>query len=115
MQGWQDSKRTGLALGMAKGLVALPVRPMVGSIECASKLLYAGALATLGREGILGKMQRRVRAPGAFSEEAAEQLEEGQRREALMQQRQLMAAWQRVLPEFFPQMADDTVEGEGAP
>lgn len=29
-----------------------------------------------------------------------------------MAQRALLGAWQRVLPEFFPQMADDTVEGE---
>lgn len=33
------------------------------------------------------------------------------RREAQLQLRALMAAWQRVLPEFFPQMAADTVEG----
>ena len=38
-------------------------------------------------------------------------LEDGQRREAQLAQRALMAAWQRVLPEFFPQMAEDLVEG----
>lgn len=36
---------------------------------------------------------------------------QGPRREAQLQLRALMAAWQRVLPEFFPQMAEDTVEG----
>lgn len=38
-------------------------------------------------------------------------MEEGPRREAQLHLRALMAAWQRVLPEFFPQMAEDTVEG----
>ena len=56
-------------------------------------------------------LQRRVKAPGAFGDEGAEQLEEGQRREAQAHLRALMAAWQRVLPEFFPQMAEDVVTG----
>ena len=56
-------------------------------------------------------LQRRVKAPGAFGEEGAEQLEEGQRREAQAHLRALMAAWQRVLSEFFPQMAEDVVTG----
>ena len=59
----------------------------------------------------LPPLQRRVKAPGAFGEEGAEQLEEGQRREAQAHLRALMAAWQRVLPEFFPQMAEDVVTG----
>jgi hypothetical protein len=32
--------------------------------------------------------------------------------EAQLNLRALMAAWQRVLPEFFPAMAQDTVTGE---
>ena len=59
LQGWQENKRTGLALGLAKGVVGLHVRPVVGVIECSSKVLHSLALATLGREGILGKMQVR--------------------------------------------------------
>lgn len=47
----------GLAMGLAKGVVGVAVRPLVAAIEACSKLLYALALATLGREGILGKMQ----------------------------------------------------------
>jgi hypothetical protein len=47
----------GLAMGLAKGVVGVAVRPLVAAVEACSKLLYALALATLGREGILGKMQ----------------------------------------------------------
>lgn len=99
-------------MGVLKALVGLMGRPMVGALEGTSKLFHSLALASLGREGILGKMQRRVKAPGAFAEVGAEQAEEEPRREAEAQMRQLMAAWQRVLPEFFPGMAGDTVSGE---
>ena len=57
LQGWQQGGRTGLAVGFAKGLVGLPARPMVGAMEATSKVLHSLAMATLGREGILGKMQ----------------------------------------------------------
>ncbi len=101
-------------MGVLKALVGLMGRPMVGALEGTSKLFHSLALASLGREGILGKMQRRVKAPGAFAEVGAEQAEEEPRREAEAQMRQLMAAWQRVLPEFFPGMAGDTVSGKRA-
>ena len=57
LQGWQQGGRTGLAVGFAKGLVGLPCRPMVGGMEATRKVLHSLAMATLGREGILGKMQ----------------------------------------------------------
>ena len=131
-QGWQQDGGLGLTVGLLKGAAGLLCRPFVGGLEGASKLFYSLALATLGREGILGKMQaraggaarraghagwsgvsglpcfcrarvlarpapvpwcvlaqanlggastppvaqRRVKAPGTFTEEAAEQMEE---------------------------------------
>lgn len=108
--GWQDARTAGLSVGLVKGVLGLMTRPMVGVLEASSKGLHSLALATLGREGILGKMQRRVKAPGAFAEVGAEAAEEEPRREAEAQQRQLMAAWQRVLPDLFPLMGDDVVE-----
>jgi hypothetical protein len=104
-------------LGVGKAALGLPVRPLIGGLEFASKAVAAAALASLGREGIVGKMQRRVRAPGAFTDAAggdaaalaAAADDGGARGEAAAHARALRAAWQRVLPEFFPSMAADVV------
>lgn len=99
----------GLLLGFVKATLGLVGRPAVGVLEGTSKAMQAAALACLGRDGIVGKIQRRVKAPGAFSDDGTEALEEGPRSEAQLHVRALMAAWQRVLPEFFPALAEDTV------
>ena len=75
-----------------------------------SKVIAAMAMTSLGRKGIVGKMQRRVRAPGAFADDIGEaSMEDGPRSEVQAHARTLQNAWQRVLPEFFPEMAGDTV------
>ncbi len=51
--------------------MGLLMRPAVGVLEGTNKLLNAAALTALGREGIIGKIQRRVKAPGAFAEDEA--------------------------------------------
>lgn len=59
-------------------------------------------MVSLGREGIVGKTLSRVRAPGAFWDEGIE----GSSNDASPA---LQAAWQRVLPEFFPELANELV------
>ena len=150
----QPNAAAGVVVGIVKGFVGLPGRPLVGVLEGTSRVLQALALVALGREGIVGKMQvraatrrrqgctpatadgggrnlhrrstrapdapcshpprlqRRVRAPGAFSEDGVDAVEDGPRSEAQLALRALMAAWQRVLPDFFPAMAEDIVKGE---
>ena len=44
-------------MGLLKGSAGLLCRPFVGALEGTSKLFYSLALASLGREGILGRMQ----------------------------------------------------------
>ena len=96
-------------LGVGKGLVGLPVRPLIGTLEFTSKVVAALSMASLGRDGIVGKVQRRVRAPGAFADDGTDAMEDGPRSEAQVHARALQTAWQRVLPEFFPAMAGDNV------
>ncbi len=108
--GWHDMHIFGFTLGFFKALLGLPVRPIIGGLEFSSKFFAAMALSSLGRDGIVGKIQRRVRAPGAYADDSGEaMMEDGPRSEAQAHSRTLQAAWQRVLPEFFPEMAGDTV------
>ena len=100
----------GFTLGVTKALIGLPTRPLIGCVEFTSKTIAALALTSLGRNGIVGKIQRRVRAPGAYADDGGEaMMEDGPRSEAQAHARALQTAWQRVLPEFFPEMANDTV------
>jgi len=46
-------------VGLLKGSAGLLCRPFVGALEGTSKLFYSLALTSLGREGILGRMQVR--------------------------------------------------------
>lgn len=108
--GWHDLRVFGFALGFFKSMLGLPVRPLIGGLEFSSRLFAAFALSSLGRDGIVGKIQRRVRAPGAYADDSSEaMMEDGPRNEAQAHNRTLQAAWQRVLPEFFPEMSGDTV------
>jgi len=108
-QGWHAYHAPGFILGVLKGTIGLPIRPIIGSLEFTSFTLAAVAMSALGREGIVGKVQRRVRAPGAFAEDTTDAMEAGPRAEIQVQARALQAAWQRVLHEFFPKMEGDTV------
>lgn len=100
----------GFTIGVVKALIGLPTRPLIGCTEFTSKTIAALALTALGRNGIVGKIQRRVRAPGAYADDGGDaMMEDGPRSEAQAHARALQAAWQRVLPEFFPEMAHDTV------
>lgn len=58
--------------GLGKGVVGIAVRPAVGMFELISKGTHGMGLVCLGREAITGSAQRRVRAPGAGVDEAAE-------------------------------------------
>ena len=108
--GWHWASAPGLVVGVAKGVVGVPIRPLIGALELGSNTLAAIALAALGRDGIVGKMQRRMRPPGAFADEGTEAImEDIHRREAEVHAQALQAAWQKVIPEFFPQMANDNV------
>ena len=108
--GWHDLHIFGFTLGLFKAMLGLPVRPLIGGLEFSSKIFAAMALSSLGRDGIVGKIQRRVRAPGAYADDSGDaMMEDGPRNEAQAHTRTLQAAWQRVLPEFFPEMAGDTV------
>lgn len=54
-----------LMVGAGKGLAGAFVRPSLGVCELASKTAYGLSLACLGKQGIVGTVQRRVRPPGA--------------------------------------------------
>ena len=54
-------------VGAVKGVAAAPVRGTVGVLESVSKSAHGVGLIFLGREAISGSVQRRIRAPGAFS------------------------------------------------
>lgn len=111
LAGWQLQGWSGLGMGLAKASIGAIGRPTVGVLEGLSQLSGAFARMALGREGILGKMQRRVRAPGAaFNEDPLDALQdERATTEARIALRTLIAAWQRVLPQFFPGMSEDRV------
>lgn len=53
-----------MLFGLLKALVGLAIRPMAGITESASKATQGCALVCLGRQGIQGRIMRRVYAPG---------------------------------------------------
>ena len=54
-----------MLVGFGKGVVGVVLRPGIGLLEASSKTAHCLALACLGKEGIVGTVQRRVRPPGA--------------------------------------------------
>ncbi len=54
-----------LLVGAGKGVVGMLVRPGIGALELPSKMAYGLSLACLGKQGIVGTVQQRVRRPGA--------------------------------------------------
>lgn len=53
-----------MLVGVGKGAVGVMLRPGIGMLEVSSKTAHGFALACLGKEGIVGSVQRRVRQPG---------------------------------------------------
>ena len=53
-----------LAVGVGKGFAGALLRPGLGVCELSSKAAYGLSLACLGKQGIVGTVQRRVRPPG---------------------------------------------------
>lgn len=106
--GWHNGSVPGLFVGIVKGVIGLPVRPLIGIFEATSDLTGAIAMASLGREGIVGRTLRRVKAPGAFLEETILSLDADGMDES--PSKGLVAAWQRVLLEFFPEMIGEEVQ-----
>lgn len=53
-----------MLVGFGKGAVGVMIRPGIGMLEASSKTAHGLALACLGKEGIVGSVQRRVRQPG---------------------------------------------------
>jgi len=49
---------------LVKGVLGLGLRPMAGAVEAAAKASQASALLCLGKQGIQGRIMRRVYAPG---------------------------------------------------
>ncbi len=54
-----------LLVGAGKGVAGVLVRPGIGALELTSKMAYGLSLACLGKQGIVGTVQQRVRPPGA--------------------------------------------------
>ena len=72
LQGYHSGGIPVAMTGLGKGVIGIAVRPAVGIFELISKGTHGMGLVCLGREAITGSAQRRVRAPGAGVDEAAE-------------------------------------------
>lgn len=59
-------------LGIFKAVVGLILRPTVGIFEFMGKSAHGCGLLFLGREGISGAIQKRVRAPGTLADDSEE-------------------------------------------
>jgi hypothetical protein len=64
LAGWRRSALLGVLFGLLKAALGLGLRPIAGMTEFASKATQGVALVCLGRQGIQGKIMRRVYAPG---------------------------------------------------
>ncbi len=67
LQGYNSGGTPIAIVGAVKGVAGAPVRGTVGVLELVSKSAHGVGLIFLGREAISGSVQRRIRAPGAFS------------------------------------------------
>ena len=92
-----------LPAGLIKGTLGVPIRPIAGFLECASKVSQGFALLCLGKEGIEGNIPHRVRAPDVFQEQAqlksiAESEHEGN-----------LEKWKDTLVKLAPEFQKDTL------
>ena len=72
MQGYHTGGPLIGTIGLFKGVLGLIARPTAGMLEWVGKGTHGVGLICLGREAITGSAQRRMRAPGALSDEPAE-------------------------------------------
>ena len=69
MQGYHSGGLPIATVGLLKGMAGLVLRPTAGMLEWVGKGTHGMGLICLGREAITGSAQRRMRAPGALSDE----------------------------------------------
>ena len=72
MQGYHSGSFLVSLLGIFKAVVGILIRPTVGICEFGGKSAYGIGLLFLGREGISGTIQKRVRAPGTLTDDSEE-------------------------------------------
>lgn len=84
-----------MLVGLGKGAAGAMLRPGIGMLEASSKTAHGFALACLGKEGIVGSVQRRVRQPGL----SAHLLED-----SLLEVRNKLIIEQRVQVEIYSHM-----------
>lgn len=108
VQGYHQGRFAGripdAAIGTAKAVLGIVIRPTAGMLEWVSKGTHGLGLVCLGREAISGSAQRRMRAPGSLVDDSPDALDDVRAPEVVAQRRQLMGAWQRSLSNLFPQM-----------
>ena len=71
-QGYHSGSFLVSLLGIFKAVVGLILRPTVGIFEFMGKSAHGCGLLFLGREGISGAIQKRVRAPGTLADDSEE-------------------------------------------
>eukprot|EP01026_Neomeris_dumetosa_P035848 TRINITY_DN28819_c0_g1_i5.p1 TRINITY_DN28819_c0_g1~~TRINITY_DN28819_c0_g1_i5.p1 ORF type:complete len:311 (-),score=55.32 TRINITY_DN28819_c0_g1_i5:286-1089(-) len=103
VRGGQAGQFQGLFIGTVKAIVGVPLRPAGGLAEFLTKVLIGTGLVFLGRQGIQGKILRRVRPPGTLDEQFEEVPEEVQNR------RHIVEAWQEALPMLCPKASRELV------
>ena len=64
MAGWRRHRTRGAVFGSMKAIAGLGLRPLAGTVELISKASQAGALLCLGKQGLQGRIMRRINPPG---------------------------------------------------
>lgn len=64
MQGYHSGSLIIALMGCGKAVLGMVLRPLVGVFELGGKSAHGAGLLFLGREGISGTIQKRIRAPG---------------------------------------------------
>lgn len=72
LQGYHSGSLLVSLLGIFKAVVGILIRPTVGICEFMGKSAHGIGLLFLGREGISGAIQKRVRAPGTLADDSEE-------------------------------------------
>jgi hypothetical protein len=92
-----------LPAGLVKGLLGVPIRPLAGLLEGASRVSQGIGLLCLGKEGIEGILPHRVRAPEVFQEQAQiKGIAESDHEETLMK-------WKETLVKLAPELDKDAL------
>ena len=64
VQGYHSGSLIIALMGCGKAVLGMVLRPLVGIFELGGKSAHGAGLLFLGREGISGTIQKRIRAPG---------------------------------------------------